>query len=342
VLSLGADQTAPELAADGTASVLVFDLTLDQAPVAPVTVDWSLVSGTATAGTDFLTGSGVATFAPGETTTQIVVTVADDTEVEFTEDFTVALSNVVGATAPATLTMSGSITDDDAPVVSVANATPLAEGNTGARTAHSFTISLDRPSVYPVTVNWAAANGTAVMRSDFVAGSGTVNIPAGSTSATVAVTVYGDTIRESDETFAVNLTGVSNGNLGTSSGVGTILDDETLPEVSVNNINVTEGNSGTTPATFTVTLSKAPLVATTVMVDILASASTPKASIPADVTMTRTKVTFAPGQTTAQVTASVVGDLVKEGNEKFSVRLSTPTKATLKFAVGTATILNDD
>lgn len=310
--------------------------------MAPVTVDWTLVSGTATAGVDFLSDSGIATFAPGETTAQIVVTVIDDTGVEFTEDFTVALSNVVGATAPATLTMKGSITDDDTPVVSIANATPIKEGNPPLRPTQAFTITLDRPSVFPVTVLWSTANGTAALRSDFATTGGTVTIPAGATSTTVSVVIYGDTMRERDETYSVNLVQVTNGVIGSTTGTGVILDDETLPEVGVNDITVVEGNSGTTAATFTVSLSKAPFVTTTVLVDVLTSATAPKASVPGDVSMTRTKVTFAPGQTTAQVTAQVVGDLVKEGNEKFFVRLSAPTQANLIRPVGTGTILNDD
>ncbi|MEY4176196.1 MAG: hypothetical protein RI900_3361 [Actinomycetota bacterium] len=341
-LVLGADQSAPELAADGTASTMVFDLSLDQAPVAPVTVDWALIGGTATDGTDFLSGSGIATFAPGETTTQIVVTVSDDAEVEFSEDFTVSLSNVIGATAPATLTMAGTIDDNDAPIVSAVAAAPVIEGNVAARTAQQFRITLDRPSVHTVSVNWSTANGTAILRSDYTAASGTAVFAPGTTSTTVSVTVLGDIAREPDETYNLTITGVTNGVVGTASASGKILDDEVLPNMTINDINVVEGNTGTTAATFTITLSKAPLVTTTVWADVIASTILPKASIPADVSMVKTKITFAPGQTTATVTAQVATDRVKEVNEKFFVRLATATGAYITDAIGAGTILNDD
>ena len=68
----------------------------------------------------------------------------------------------------------------------------------------------------------------------------------------------------------------------------------------------------------------------------------PSASVPGDVSMVRTQVTFAPGQTTATVTAKVVGDRTKELNEKYYVRLSGATKSSIADGIGLGTILNDD
>jgi Calx-beta domain len=268
--------------------------------------------------------------------------VVDNADVEFTEDFTVALSNLVGATAPSTMTMAGTITDDDTAAVSVSNATPLPEGGVAGRTSHVFTISLDRASVFPVSVHWATANGTASAKGDYTAASGNVVLAPGTTSATVSVVVLGDTAREADETFAVNISSPTNALLGTATATGTILDDDVPPTVSVNDVDVVEGNSGTTAATFTVSLSRAPFVATSVQVDLVGSSLLPKATILNDVKMTRLRVTFAPGQRTATVTALVTGDTVKEGNEKFNIRLSIPTGATLGKPIGVGTILNDD
>ena len=53
-------------------------------------------------------------------------------------------------------------------------------------------------------------------------------------------------------------------------------------------------------------------------------------------------MTFAPGQTTATVTAKVVGDRTKELNEKYYVRLSGATKSSIADGIGLGTILNDD
>ncbi|MEY4339826.1 MAG: hypothetical protein RLZ14_1676, partial [Actinomycetota bacterium] len=341
-MSLGLDQSAPELNADGTPATMVFDVTLDQAPVNPVTVDWSLVSGTATSGVDFLADGGIIAFSPGQTTAQIVVTVVDDTAVEFDETLTVQLANVVGATAPATLSMGGTIVDNDLPVASVAAVASVIEGNIGAKPVQRFTLTLDRPSVRPVTVNWATGGGTASARTDYQVGSGSVVFAPGVTSMPVTVTVIGDLLKELDETYNVNITSVADAVVGTASAAGTILDDETMPSIVINDIAVTEGNVGTTSATFTVTLSKAPLFTTTVWADLIPSNVAPAVAIPSDVTMARTLVTFAPGQTTATVTAKVVGDRVKELNEKYFVRLSGAVKASIADGIGLGTILNDD
>jgi len=61
-----------------------------------VTVSYSTVSGTATAGSDFAANSGTITFAPGQTTRRILVQTLDDTVYEGNETFTFNLSNPVG------------------------------------------------------------------------------------------------------------------------------------------------------------------------------------------------------------------------------------------------------
>ena len=53
-------------------------------------------------------------------------------------------------------------------------------------------------------------------------------------------------------------------------------------------------------------------------------------------------MTFAPGETTKTVNVMVVGDLVKENNETFSVRLSAATNATILKADGVGVIIDDD
>lgn len=342
VMSLGLDQSTVEVNADGTPATMVFDITLDQAPVNPVTVNWSLVSGTATSGVDFLADSGIVAFSPGQTSAQIVVTVIDDTLVENSESLTVELANVVGATAPATLTMGGTIVDNDLPVASVVAPAGVIEGNVGAKPKQTFTITLDQPSVRPVTVTWATGGGNASAGTDYRTGAGTVVFAPGVTSMPVSVTVVGDLLKELDETYLVNITGVTDATIGTASAAGTILDDETQPGIVINDVAVIEGNAGVTDAVFTVTLSKAPLVTTTVWADVVPSNIAPAVAVPSDVSMVRTLVTFAPGQTTATVTAKVNGDKVKELNEKYFVRLSQATKASIVDAIGLGTILNDD
>lgn len=111
-----------------------------------------------------------------------------------------------------------------------------------------------------------------------------------------------------------------------------------VPGVSVDDVTVTEGNAGTTPATFTVSLdrpSPAP-----VTVDFATADGT--AVAPADYAVTAGTVTFAPGETTKPVTAPVSGDTVDEPNETFTVVLSAASGAAITDPVGVGTIVDDD
>jgi cytochrome P450 len=82
-----------------------------------------------------------------------------------------------------------------------------------------------------------------------------VTFTPGTTVQTIAVTVNGDLLNEEDETFVVNLSSPLNSTLATSQGVGTILNDDPLPSLSIADTNVLEGDSGATEMQITVSLS---------------------------------------------------------------------------------------
>jgi CSLREA domain-containing protein len=111
-----------------------------------------------------------------------------------------------------------------------------------------------------------------------------------------------------------------------------------LPTLSINNVSQNEGNSGTTPFVFTVTLSAAS--ASTVTVNYATADGT--ATAPSDYAATSGTLTFAPGVTTQTITVNVVGDTTPEPNETFTVNLSTPANATIAAGTGTGTIVDDD
>ena len=112
----------------------------------------------------------------------------------------------------------------------------------------------------------------------------------------------------------------------------------TQPTLSINNTTVTEGNSGTTNAQFTVTLSSASTQ--TVTVDYVTGDST--ATAPSDYDAQAGTLSFAPGVTTRTIDISVKGDTVPEPNETFFVTLLNPVNAAIAVAQGTGTINDDD
>src|SRR6185369_16096831 len=147
------------------------------------------------------------------------------------------------------------------PTLSINDVT-VNEGNSGT-TAATFTVSLSGPAQgADVTFDIATANGTATTADNDYAAKSLTNqiIPAGQTSYTFTVNVNGDNNVESDEAFVVNVTNVVGASVSDGQGTATIQNDD-LPAISINDVSVTEGNSGTTNLDFTVSLS-APAPAT--------------------------------------------------------------------------------
>lgn len=108
--TLTADAPAVTEGNSGT-KVLTFTLTLDKAPTAAVTINYqTLTSGTAAAGDDFLTAAGTVTFAAGQTSATVSVTVNADTTFEANETVEIKFS---GDKLAAEVTASGTITNDD-------------------------------------------------------------------------------------------------------------------------------------------------------------------------------------------------------------------------------------
>lgn len=184
-------------------------------------------NGTATAGSDYtaLTAS-VQNFANGETSKTVNVVIQGDTAVEPNETFNLVLSNPSSGYTLADGTGIGTIQNDDvAPTLSV-NDPSVLEGQSGTRNL-TFTITLSATSAQAVTVAYATANGTATTANgDYVATSSTANIPIGQLTATVNVTINGDTTGEPDETVLLNLSSPVNATISDAQGSGTILDDD--------------------------------------------------------------------------------------------------------------------
>jgi hypothetical protein len=103
-------------------------------------------------------------------------------------------------------------------------------------------------------------------------------------------------------------------------------------------VTVTEGNAGTTTATFTVSL----LPASGQAVSVNYATADGTAVQPGDYTTASGTLTFAPGETSKIVTVLVNGDTSNEADETFFVNLSGASNATINDAQGLGTIRNDD
>ena len=221
------------------------------------------------------------------------------------------------------------------PSISVQDA-QVVEGNVGT-TDMTFVVALSAASSQTVTCTFATANGTAIAGSDYVAISGALSFAPGETQKQVVVKINGDTVDETQETLFLDISNVVNATVQTSRGTGFIVDDDG-PTISINDVSILEGNSGTKTATFTLTLSAAsvePIAVRAITADGTATA-------PGDYTSTNTVVTFQPGVVTHTVDVTIIGDTILEQNETFFVNLSEPFGTTIAKGQGVGTILDDD
>jgi hypothetical protein len=213
----------------------------------------------------------------------------------------------------------------------------LVEGNAGTHYA-VVRVSLYGPSAHAVTVNYNTANRTAIAGSDYQAVSGRLSFARGETSKSILVPVISDRLAEADETFVVKLGGANGARIADGRGVVTILDDE--PRISIYDTSASEGDSGTTPFTFTVSLSAVYDQAVTVN---FSTADGTAATADHDYLAASGTLTFAPGETTKTITIAVVGDTTPELDETFFVNLGgASTNAIIVNGHGIGNIHDDD
>jgi hypothetical protein len=158
------------------------------------------------------------------------------------------------------------------------------------------------------------------------------------TTQTFTVQVNGDTTDEPDETYFIQLFGATGAGIADGLGVGTIVNDDPPPTVSIGNASMLEGNSGVTYVILPVQLS-APS-GKVVAVDFATADGT--AVAPGDYQPVSGTVVFSPGETLKNVAVIINSDTLGEANETFLVNLSNPIDATIADGQGVATILNDD
>lgn len=330
---------------DTGTTAMTFTVTASAASGVAITGNYASSNGTATtADSDYATAASTFTIPAGSTSTIINVNLIGDTKLENDETINMTLSSVAGHTAAGSdLVAVGTITNDDtAPTISIADVS-ISEGNSGTKSA-TFTVTSSAVSALPITVDWATSNGTAtVADSDYAVGAGSATITAGATTSTFTVTINGDVKFELNETFDLTLSDGSGYTVAGSdlAAIGTITNDDSAPTISVNDVTVTEGDAGTTTATFTVTSSTASVVAIT---GNWATSNGTATTADSDYAAGSGTFTIAPGSTSTTFNVNINGDSKFETNENFNVTLSSVTGHTAAGSdlTGVGTMTNDD
>ena len=205
-------------------ATLDFKVTLDPAPgTNPVTVEYRTRDSsigyctgsffddaagqcrtTARTPADYAYTEGTLTFSQGETLKTIEVPVVDDRIEDSGEGVEMILLNPSRSFLSRDAAIGIIYNDEEAALPSeVTINSPSATEGAGATL--DFVVSLSEATTATVTLDYATSDATAVAQSDYEAKSGTIELPAGATSATISVAVIDDAEAEEDEIFMLTL-----------------------------------------------------------------------------------------------------------------------------------------
>lgn len=336
--------------ASGTTD-LSFDVSLT-GPVpagASASVTVATANGSATAGSDYeAIAPTVLTFAPGETSKSVTVTVQGDAAAEKNETLSLKLTAPVDVWIADTLG-TGTIVNDDGPKpvamplpTLAIGETVVLEGDAGTSTA-VVPVTLSQPSATPVTVQYATAPGTAIAPGDFTAVPTTLlTFAPGETSKAVEVEVAGDQVPEAREKLAVQLRTPVGATLADTAASVHVLDQDPALRIEVSDAAAVEGTGATGGVLhFQVRLSAPVPAGGSVSVDVSRAHGTAVADADFEALGTST-LTFGPGEQTKTVTVRLVGDAVRERNETLWLKATNAVGATLSDANGLGTVVDDD
>ena len=328
---VGFDQAGQSVDEDG--SSIAIRVSLSETSASDVTVPYTL-SGTASSPADYSVDASPLVITAGNLFGDIVLTPNDDSVDEPDETVVITLGTPTNGTLFGTTQNTTTINDDDLPAVQFA----AASQNVGeAAGTTSITVQLTSASPVDVTVPYTVG-GSASNPADYSIDASPLVILAGQTSGNIQLTPVNDAVTEPDETVVVTLGSPSGATLGAPAvHTATLLDDDGLPtvEFSLAGQNVAE-SAGTAIATVQLSAPATQLV--TVPYTVGGSAT-----LVDDFSLAPNPIVIDIGQSSADVTITIVNDTAVEGGETIVLTLGTPINADPgTITVHTATIVDDD
>ncbi|MDF1661658.1 MAG: Calx-beta domain-containing protein, partial [Planctomycetota bacterium] len=292
----------------------------------------------------FAPNPSTVTFAPGETSKSVTVTINDDLLNEVNEQFTASLVNISATAAPGTTSNTITITDNDSFTVTVDSPSAGTEGGADA----SFTVTLSRESEQTLTLDVASIGaGTDPAEAGDFNSPTSLTFSPGTTSRTLTLAVTDDMVNEATETVQSTLSFAQTPN-GFDMAGSTLVNSVDINDNDELTVTLTTGTAGAEPstdATFTATLNRQS-EQTPITFDITTGANTADPTEAGDITAPAS-VTFSGMSTSETVTVTVNDDMVNEATEGFSltlalngtVNLFSPSNSTLS---ANNTVADDD
>lgn len=205
-------------------------------------------SGTATAGSDY-PGINSVVIPSGQTSAKVTIVPVDDVGIESTEECTITIApNAAYIRNASAQAATGTITDDETPVVSV-TALDAAASEAG-RDPGVFLLTRTGSTGAALKVYYGLS-GRALHGTDYVAVTGDVTIPAGAASAPVMITPYDDALGENSESVTLSVATYDNVyNIGQNWTATVDIADNDLPQVRV--ASTATANEPSTNGSFTI------------------------------------------------------------------------------------------
>jgi hypothetical protein len=317
-------------------------VTLNTPDALPVTVDYSVTSGSATAVDDFTLAAGTLTFDAGTTASTLPLTIVNDTENENDEDIVVTLSNPSSNGEIGTQgTFTYTILDNDPVVVpTIGFATASSSANEGAKgVGVSVDVTLSAQTTETVTVDAEIIGGTAIGAGiDYTGATQTLTFSPGTTSASFDFLLTDDQLDEDNETIFLALTRPTKGDLGGNiTHQLDIIDNDDPPVVgfSKQTSSVLENESVSD-----VFVSLSAPSGRSVEVDFSLTASTATETL--DYTLPSSPLTIPAGEASTQIEVTIVDDTEAEDLESMDFELSSPQNASLGATVAHTLMIFDD
>jgi dienelactone hydrolase len=205
---------------------ITFPVCLSAPSSLPVTVQYSIAGGTATAGTDYTGGTGTITIPAGQTCGNINLVILTDNVTESTEFAMFKISNPQNATIANEFGVLNIINVAAASLPSLSVGVYTVYENANAIT---IPVTLSAASSLPVTVQYNTAGGTATAGVDYTGGNGTITIPVGQTFGNINVQILTDNITEVTEFAMFKLSNPQNATIANEYAVLNIINGAPPP-----------------------------------------------------------------------------------------------------------------
>ena len=323
--------------------MVAFVVSLSAPSPSEVRVNFGLDSGSAVysgSAPDFRSYSGTLVFAPGETTKTLPFIVVDDSTSEKAEGFWLDLNSPVNAIVAQRWTPAVIVDNDAAtgtPAISVGDVVVDEQAGVAA-----FTVSLSRPSMGVVLVDYRTADDTAHAGQDYRPTGGWLEFQPGEVVKTVLVEILEDDLTEGDEWFQMILEDPRGATLADAIGAAMIGRSDGVavsrPQIFATPVVASEGDGA---ARFVVQLSAPSSNEVRVNFSFDSGSALYSGSAPDFRSYSGTLV-FAPGETVKDLWATLVDDTAVEGDELFSLDLNSPVNATLSQRYASAIVIDDD